>query len=153
MWRSQYRADVPAKSPCTAQHSSAWRPWSSHLRRQSPTKLSPLSTSSAIFAGQSTLSGRPGASRGPTTTHDSEPVMPDRPIAEDIDAASRSKVPAITLSFWLIKILATTLGETGGDAVSMSLNLGYAVSSIIFIGIFVVAVGAQMAAKTFHPFL
>jgi uncharacterized membrane-anchored protein len=79
--------------------------------------------------------------------------MPDRPIAEDIDAASRSKVPAITLSFWLIKILATTLGETGGDAVSMSLNLGYAVSSIIFIGIFVVAVGAQMAAKTFHPFL
>ena len=65
----------------------------------------------------------------------------------------RSKVPEVTLVFWLIKILGTTLGETGGDAVSMSMDLGYAVSSFIFIGIFVVAVGAQIAAKTFHPFL
>jgi uncharacterized membrane-anchored protein len=64
-----------------------------------------------------------------------------------------SKVPEVTLIFWLIKILATTLGETGGDAVSMSMNLGYAVSSIIFIGIFIVAVIAQIAAKTFHPLL
>ena len=68
-------------------------------------------------------------------------------------AAALSKVPEVTLAFWLIKILATTLGETGGDAVSMSLNLGYALSSIIFIGIFVVAVIAQIAAKAFHPFL
>jgi uncharacterized membrane-anchored protein len=68
-------------------------------------------------------------------------------------AAAPSRVPEVTLLFWLIKILATTLGETGGDAVSMSLNLGYAVSSIIFIGIFVVAVIAQIAAKAFHPFL
>ena len=65
----------------------------------------------------------------------------------------RSKVPEVTLVFWIIKILATTLGETGGDAVSMSLNLGYAVSSFIFIGIFAVAVVAQIAAKKFHPFL
>src|SRR5580658_3877813 len=65
----------------------------------------------------------------------------------------RSKVPEVTLVFWIIKILATTLGETGGDAVSMSMNLGYAISSIIFIGIFVVAVIAQVAAKAFHPFL
>ena len=65
----------------------------------------------------------------------------------------RSKVPEVTLVFWLIKILATTLGETGGDAVSMSLGLGYAVSSFIFIGIFVVAVIAQISAKTFHPWL
>ncbi|MDB5603233.1 MAG: putative rane-anchored protein [Bradyrhizobium sp.] len=64
-----------------------------------------------------------------------------------------SKVPEVALIFWLIKILATTLGETGGDAVSMSMNLGYAVSSIIFIGIFIVAVIAQIAAKTFHPLL
>src|SRR6201985_890527 len=64
-----------------------------------------------------------------------------------------SKVPEVTLIFWIIKILATTLGETGGDAVSMSLNLGYALSSVIFIGIFVVAVIAQIAAKAFHPFL
>jgi uncharacterized membrane-anchored protein len=65
----------------------------------------------------------------------------------------RSKVPEVTLVFWFIKILATTLGETGGDALSMSLNLGYAVSSFIFIGIFVVAVIAQISAKAFHPWL
>jgi uncharacterized membrane-anchored protein len=65
----------------------------------------------------------------------------------------RSKVPEVTLVFWIIKVLATTLGETGGDAVSMSMNLGYAVSSFIFIGIFAIAVVAQIAAKKFHPFL
>jgi uncharacterized membrane-anchored protein len=64
-----------------------------------------------------------------------------------------SKVPAVTLSFWVIKILATTLGETGGDALSMSMNLGYLVSTGIFAGIFLVAVLAQIAAKKFHPFL
>jgi len=63
------------------------------------------------------------------------------------------KVPEVTLVFWVIKILATTLGETGGDAASMSLDLGYAVSSFIFIGIFVVAVIAQISAKAFHPWL
>jgi uncharacterized membrane-anchored protein len=65
----------------------------------------------------------------------------------------RSKVPEVTLVFWIIKILATTLGETGGDALSMSLNLGYAISSFIFIGIFVIAVVAQIFARRFHPFL
>jgi uncharacterized membrane-anchored protein len=70
-----------------------------------------------------------------------------------VAAATPSKVPEVTLAFWFIKIVATTLGETGGDAVSMSLNLGYVLSSIIFIGIFVVAVIAQIAAKAFHPFL
>jgi uncharacterized membrane-anchored protein len=69
------------------------------------------------------------------------------------DNVERSKVPEVTIVFWIIKILATTLGETGGDAVSMSMNLGYAVSSLIFIGIFVVAVIAQIAAKKFNPFL
>jgi uncharacterized membrane-anchored protein len=64
-----------------------------------------------------------------------------------------SKVPAVTLSFWIIKILATTLGETGGDAFSMSMNLGYLVSTFIFAGIFLVAVLAQIAAKKFHPLL
>jgi uncharacterized membrane-anchored protein len=52
----------------------------------------------------------------------------------------------------VIKILATTLGETGGDAVSMSLNLGYVIASIIFIGIFAAVVAAQVAGKSFHPF-
>jgi uncharacterized membrane-anchored protein len=65
----------------------------------------------------------------------------------------RSKVPEVTLVFWFIKILATTLGETGGDAVSMSLDLGYAVSSFIFIGLFVVVVVAQISAKAFYPWL
>lgn len=65
----------------------------------------------------------------------------------------RSKVPEVTLIFWIIKVLATTLGETGGDAVSMSMNLGYAISSFIFLGIFAFAVIAQISAKRFHPFL
>jgi uncharacterized membrane-anchored protein len=64
-----------------------------------------------------------------------------------------SKVPEVTLAFWVIKIAATTLGETGGDAVSMTLNWGYALSSALFIGIFVVAVAAQIASRSFHPFL
>ena len=63
------------------------------------------------------------------------------------------KVPAVTLMFWIIKIAATTLGETGGDAVSMSMDLGYAVGTAIFAVIFLVAVSAQMRAKRFHPFL
>ena len=64
-----------------------------------------------------------------------------------------SKVPEVTLVFWLIKILATTLGETGGDAVSMSMALGYAVGSLIFIAILLVAVFAQISAKSFRPLL
>jgi len=67
--------------------------------------------------------------------------------------AGLSKVPEVTLAFWVIKVAATTLGETGGDAASMSMHLGYAVSTAIFIGIFVAAVAAQVAAKSFHPFL
>lgn len=66
---------------------------------------------------------------------------------------SMSKVPVVTLAFWVIKILATTLGETGGDAVSMSMNLGYAIGSVIFIGFFLVSVIAQVTAKSFHRFL
>ena len=64
-----------------------------------------------------------------------------------------SKVPEITLVFWLIKIAATTLGETGGDAVSMSMNLGYLVGTGIFAAVFVLAVTAQITAKRFHPVL
>ena len=64
-----------------------------------------------------------------------------------------SKVPAVTLVFWIIKIAATTLGETGGDAVSMSMNLGYLIGTAIFATVFIVAVAAQIRAKGFHPFL
>src|SRR5665213_2226968 len=64
-----------------------------------------------------------------------------------------SKIPEVALTFWAIKIAATTLGETGGDAVSMTLNWGYALSSALFSAIFVVAVAAQISAKSFHPLL
>ena len=62
-----------------------------------------------------------------------------------------SKVPRVTLAFWAVKILATTVGETGGDALSMTLNLGYAVSSLIFLAFFVVTLGAQISSKRYHP--
>jgi uncharacterized membrane-anchored protein len=62
-----------------------------------------------------------------------------------------AKVPEVTLGFWIIKIAATTLGETGGDAVSMSMNLGYLVATGIFAAVFLAAVIAQVRAKAFHP--
>jgi len=64
-----------------------------------------------------------------------------------------SKVPEVTLIFWIIKILATTLGETAGDAVSMSMDLGYLLGTGIFAAIFLVAVIAQIRAQKFHPTL
>jgi uncharacterized membrane-anchored protein len=64
-----------------------------------------------------------------------------------------SKVPQVTFVFWLIKIAATTLGETGGDAVSMSLNLGYLLSTGIFAALFIAFVSMQIKAAKFHPFL
>ncbi|MBV9111764.1 MAG: hypothetical protein JOY67_02975 [Hyphomicrobiales bacterium] len=74
-------------------------------------------------------------------------------VRNDKVAPMLNKVPQVTLIFWIIKILATTLGETGGDAVSMTMGLGYAIGSAIFIGIFAIAVAAQIAAKRFHPYL
>ena len=64
-----------------------------------------------------------------------------------------SKVPEITFIFWIIKIFSTTLGETGGDAVTMSMRLGYLVGTAIFAAIFLVAVLAQVKARRFHAFL
>src|ERR1700694_2233601 len=64
-----------------------------------------------------------------------------------------SKVPAVTLGFWIIKILATTLGETGGDTVTMTMNLGYLIGSVIFLTTLVVLVACQILAKRFYPFL
>jgi uncharacterized membrane-anchored protein len=70
-----------------------------------------------------------------------------------IPATRSNKVPEVVLAFWIIKIIATTLGETGGDAVSMSMGLGYAIGSVIFIALFVVTVVAQVRANSFHPLL
>jgi uncharacterized membrane-anchored protein len=64
-----------------------------------------------------------------------------------------TKVPEVTLMFWIIKIAATTLGETGGDAVTMSMKLGYLVGTAIFAAVFILAVAAQIKTKGFHPFL
>ena len=64
-----------------------------------------------------------------------------------------AKVPEVTLIFWIIKILATTLGETAGDAVSMSMHLGYLIGSVIFASIFVAAVAIQISARKFHPLI
>jgi uncharacterized membrane-anchored protein len=64
-----------------------------------------------------------------------------------------SKVPEVTLLFWIIKIAATTLGETGGDAVTMTLDWGYLVGTAIFLSLLVVLVIAQILTKTFRPFL
>jgi uncharacterized membrane-anchored protein len=70
-----------------------------------------------------------------------------------IQDISSSKVPEVTVIFWIIKIGATTLGETGGDALSMTMHLGYAISSVIFFTLFIVAVTAQVTAKSFHALL
>ena len=76
--------------------------------------------------------------------------MKSAPVSAAASALA-SKVPPVTLVFWVTKILATTVGETGGDALSMTLNLGYAVSSLIFLAFFVVTLAAQTASRRFHP--
>jgi uncharacterized membrane-anchored protein len=69
------------------------------------------------------------------------------------DTPTLTKVPAVTLGFWIIKIAATTLGETGGDTVTMTMNLGYLLGTAIFLSLLVALVVWQTAAKKFHPFL
>jgi uncharacterized membrane-anchored protein len=68
-------------------------------------------------------------------------------------ATAFSKVPEVTLLFWIIKIAATTLGETGGDSVTMTLNWGYLAGTALFLCVLIVLVIAQIAAKKFYPFL
>lgn len=74
-------------------------------------------------------------------------------MMEKTDTARLAKVPAVTLGFWIIKILATTFGETAGDTVSMSLNLGYLIGTVIFAVILVLLVAWQVKASRFHPVL
>jgi uncharacterized membrane-anchored protein len=69
------------------------------------------------------------------------------------EAARYSKVPAVTLMFWVVKVLATTLGETGGDTLSMTLNVGYLVSTLIFCAVLIALVVMQIRAAKFQPFL
>ena len=67
--------------------------------------------------------------------------------------AAASKVPAVTLTFWIIKIAATTLGETGGDTVTMTLNWGYLAGTILFLSALMILAALQIVAKKFHPWL
>lgn len=71
----------------------------------------------------------------------------------EADVVAVNKVARVTLAFWIMKICATTVGETGGDLLSMTLNVGYAESSLILIGCFVVALAFQLRSRAFHPFL
>jgi uncharacterized membrane-anchored protein len=64
-----------------------------------------------------------------------------------------SKIPQVTLAFWIMKICATTLGETGGDLMSMTLNVGYALSSIILVSLFLIALVTQLRSRKFRPVL
>jgi uncharacterized membrane-anchored protein len=73
-------------------------------------------------------------------------------MASAVDRTA-SKVPEVTLVFWIIKIAATTLGETGGDTVTMTLNWGYLIGTALFLSLLVVFVILQIAAKKFHPYL
>lgn len=71
----------------------------------------------------------------------------------NVRGISLNKVPEVTLAFWVIKIAATTMGETGADAVTMTMHLGYAIGTAIFFSFFIVTVAVQVTAKSFHPFL
>jgi len=79
--------------------------------------------------------------------------MQDNPMHQPNRHAALSKVPEVTLTFWLIKIAATTLGETGGDSVTMTLDWGYLAGTALFLGLLIALVIAQIMAKKFHPFL
>src|ERR1700749_2515530 len=74
-------------------------------------------------------------------------------LMNDVAKHALTKVPEITLGFWIIKIFATTLGETGGDTVTMTLNWGYPAGTALFLGLLLALVIAQAVAKRFHPFL
>jgi uncharacterized membrane-anchored protein len=101
--------------------------------------------------GAMTTSGYPDGLTPAMPSAAARETTSSRSAARDDFQNALSKVPQVTLAFWVAKILATTLGETGGDALSMTLNLGYAVSTMIFLGFFIVALGFQVASKHYHP--
>lgn len=78
-------------------------------------------------------------------------VYENRPPVPAGIRVALSKVPHVTLAFWIVKICATTVGETGGDALSMTLKLGYAESTLIFASFFLITLAVQVASKKYHP--
>jgi uncharacterized membrane-anchored protein len=85
-----------------------------------------------------------------TATDEGKTVMSD---GDGVHSATISKVAEITLSFWILKILGTTLGETAGDYISMSLNLGYYIGLAITFAVLIVVLAAQIKSRAFHPLL
>src|ERR1700737_3525412 len=79
--------------------------------------------------------------------------MQDNSMHQPDRQATLSKVPEVTLTFWIIKIAATTLGETAGDSVTMTLNWGYLAGTALFLALLIALVVAQILAKKLHPFL
>jgi uncharacterized membrane-anchored protein len=83
------------------------------------------------------------------TTHR---MAPDGDLdLEEIGHAATHKLPQVTLLYWVIKIAATTLGETGGDMFSQTLKLGYFLSTVALVGVFLVSLVAQLRARQYHP--
>jgi uncharacterized membrane-anchored protein len=105
-----------------------------------------------VDAAVATFPGLFGKLSGNLTRRSGEET-PREMAAPQIVEGAFGKVPEVVIGFWIIKIAATTLGETGGDALSMSLNLGYATSTIIFFVFFAIAVASQIRARKFHAFL
>src|SRR5947209_4573778 len=75
------------------------------------------------------------------------------PMNQRLRQIALSKVPEVTLVFWIIKILATTLGETGGDTVTMTLDWGYLAGTALFLVVLLALLIAQIRARSFHPYL
>jgi hypothetical protein len=98
--------------------------------------------------------GSPRAARNPAhEKHRFGVTDPMPPVTKDYSTDAAAKVPEVTLVFWIIKVAATTFGETGGDSVTMTLDWGYLTGTAIFLAILVALVVVQVIAKKFHPFL
>src|SRR5271154_1577721 len=134
-------APRPQKRPAFAPLSPMWS-WLMRLRR--------LRVAQIQYSFNLPGAAMTGASERVRDPQD-EPLR--RVSRANRSAPQFSKVPEVTLGFWIIKILATTLGETGGDAVTMSMNLGYAVGTLIFLAIFLAVVTVQIRSKSFNAYL
>jgi len=95
----------------------------------------------------------PGLDPSPTGTHVRTRIPLEATLIDRYHLPSLSKVPEVTLGFWIVKIAATTLGETGGDTVSMTLNWGYLAGSALFFTCLIVCAAAQIRARRFYPAL
>ena len=86
-------------------------------------------------------------------THVRTRILREATLSDRHHQSSLSKVPEVTLGFWIVKVAATTLGETGGDTVTMTLNWGYLAGSALFAAFLLVCASAQIRARRFHPAL